>query len=384
MTFGECITIIVTLLILSGALYSLVSLLCSVEFFRQKRQGGQETPTLPVSIIKPLKGADPGLRENLQSFCSQDYPDYEILLGFVDPNDDAITLAKEVAASRRDCDIRTVINQSDQGANPKVSNLKGLIRAARYPMVAISDGDMRVTPSYLKSIVREYQSGEKVGLVTSLYTIPNPASLGAALESLSIALDFIPSVLVAKRLEGVTFGLGASMLLSKEALEEIGGLSSIADYLADDYQIGNKLWKKGYTIVLSDYVMEDVVGRMSLTDYLTHQIRWARTYRACRPKGFLGYGITHMLPYSVFLLMLQSPTLFSLSILCGVLALRLCIAIVLYRKAIRTKKWLRWLVLIPVKDLLSFGIWLWSFSGRKVFWRGRCFEITKGGRIKEQ
>jgi ceramide glucosyltransferase len=382
--FAEFIKIIVTLLILSGALYSIFSLLCSVEFFREKRQGGQGTPALPVSIIKPLKGSDPELRENLESFCSQDYSDYEILLGFTDPNDDAITLAKEITASRRDCDIRTVINQSDQGANPKVSNLTGLVRAARYPLVAISDGDMRVTPSYLKTIVKEYQSGEKVGLVTSLYTIPNPASLGAALESLSIALDFIPSVLVARRLEGVTFGLGASMLLSKEALEEIGGLSSIADYLADDYQIGNRLWKKGYAIVLSDYVVEDVVGRMSLADYLTHQIRWARTYRACRPKGFLGFGITHMLPYSVLLLVLQGPTVFSLSILCGVLVLRLSIATVLYRKAIRTKKWLRWLLLIPVKDLLSFGIWLRSFSGRKVFWRGRYFKITKGGRIKEE
>ncbi|HAM51953.1 MAG TPA: hypothetical protein DCP92_15170 [Nitrospiraceae bacterium] len=384
MIYSEVTTIVLMLLILSGAFYSLFSLLFIVEFFRPKRQQLQETLSPPVSVIKPLKGPDPELRENLQSFCRQDYPDCEILLGFTDPNDDAITWAKEVAASSPDCDIRTVISQSDEGANPKVSNLKGLIKVARYPLVAISDGDMRVKPSYLKIIVKEYQSGENVGLVTSLYAIPNPASIGAALESLTIALDFIPSVLVARRLEGVTFGLGASMLLSKEAIEKIGGFSGIADYLADDYQIGNRLWKKGYRIVLSEYVIEDVVGTMSIADYLTHQIRWARTYRACRPKGFLGYGITHIFPYSFFFLMLQGPTIFSLSLLCGVLLLRLTLALVLYKKVIRIKKWLRWLPLIPVKDLLSFSIWVWSFFGRTVFWKRRCFVIMKGGRIKEK
>jgi hypothetical protein len=128
--------------------------------------------------------------------------------------------------------------------------------------------------------------------------------VGAILESLTIAVDLVPSVLVARFLEGITFGLGPSMLLSRKALEEIGGFSAVADYLAEDYQIGNLLWKKGYRNILSSHVIENVVGRMSIPDYVLHQLRWARTYKACRPKGFLGYGITHILPFSLLLLLL--------------------------------------------------------------------------------
>jgi ceramide glucosyltransferase len=117
--------------------------------------------------------------------------------------------------------------------------------------------------------------------------------MGATFESLTLALDFIPSVLVAERLEGITFGLGASMLLSKKAKKEIGGMPAIADYLADDYQIGNRLWKSGYRIILSDYVIEDVVGPMSFSDYVTHQIRWARSYRSSRPRRYFGYCVAH-------------------------------------------------------------------------------------------
>ncbi|HUH65268.1 MAG TPA: glycosyltransferase, partial [Syntrophales bacterium] len=194
-------------------------------------------------------------------------------------------------------------------------------------------------------------------------------------------LDFIPSVLVARRLEGVTFGLGASILVSKKALDEIGGLSVIADYLADDYQIGNRIWKKGYKIILSRYVLEDVVGNMSLTGHLVHQLRWARTYRASRPKGYLGYGITHVLPSALVFLAWYGPTVSSLALVGGVLFLRSLLAFIIYKKVIAEKKWLRWLILLPIKDMLSFFIWCWSFLGRKVYWRGRYYRLLKGGKI---
>jgi ceramide glucosyltransferase len=353
-------------------------------FFKARGQRLNQPPSLPVSIIKPLKGTDSELHENLQSFCTQDYPEYEVLLGFTESTDGAIPVAREIATSHSDCTVRIVINQKILGVNEKVSNLYGLTEAASYPLIAMSDSDMRVDRYYLQRIVEEYQGNENVGLVTSLYKISNPTSVGAALESLTVALDFIPSVLVARCLEGVTFGLGASMLLSKKALEDIGGFSVIANYLADDYQMGNRLWRKGYKIILSDYVIEDVVGSMSIAEYLVHQIRWARTYRACRPKGFVGYGITHIIPFSFLFLILHGLTISSLSILSAALVLRFSIAFVLHRKVIRSKQWLRWLVLLPVKDLLSFGIWVWSFLGRSVFWRGKYFKIIKGGKIEKE
>src|SRR5208283_1040323 len=296
------IPVIPLLLVISSGVYSLLALFCVIEFFRPGKLELKDISQAPISILKPLSGKDPELYENIQSFCSQNYPEYEVLLGVTDPNDAALNVAEKL---QRQSAVKIVVNERSLGANRKVSNLNGLADAAHYPLLAVSDSDMRVDSSYLEHIAGEYFSGENTGLVTSLYKISNPVSAGAAFESLTIALDLIPSVLVARRLEGVTFGLGASMLFSREALNAIGGFEAIADYLADDYQIGNRLWQKGYKIILSRYVLEDRAGAMSIAGHLKHQIRWARTYRACRPKGFLGYGITYVFPISCLLLIQQ-------------------------------------------------------------------------------
>ena len=374
------IPVIPLLLVISSGIYSLFALFCVIEFFRPGKRALKDIPSAPISILKPLSGKDPELCENIQSFCMQDYPEYEVLLGVTDPHDGALNAVEKL---QRQSAVKIVVNEKSLGANRKVSNLNGLAEAARYPLLAVSDSDMRVDNTYLKHIAGEYFSGENTGLVTSFYKISNPVSAGAAFESLTIALDLIPSVLVARRLEGVTFGLGASMLFSREALNAIGGFEAIADYLADDYQIGNRLWQKGYKIILSRYVLEDRAGAMSIAGHLKHQIRWARTYRACRPKGFMGYGITYVFPISCLLFIQQGPTILSITALCAAVGLRICLALVICNKVILSKKWLRWLILLPVKDMLGLGIWIWSLLGSAVVWRGSRYMILKGGKIRK-
>jgi ceramide glucosyltransferase len=374
---------ILILLLLCAGGYHLFSLYCVWEFFRKERNEATLPLHIPVSIIKPLKGIDPGLEENIRTFCEQDYSEYEVLLGFSDPADDAIQQVNGMVTSLADCNVRTVIGTGRSCVNQKVSNLAGLAESARHSMLAISDSDMRVERSYLARSMAEYFSARNVGLVTSLYKISKPESIGAALESLTIALDFIPSVLVARRLEGVTFGLGASLVLSKRALEDIGGFAAIGDYLADDYQLGNRLLKRGYSIVLSRYVIENVAGPMSVADYCRHQLRWARTYRASRPKGFAGYGITHLVPFSLLLLIADGPTALSLTVLGYAVTVRYCLAYVLYRKVIHSRPWLKWLVLVPIKDIFGFGIWAWSFTSRNVRWRGSKYRILKDGKLRQ-
>ncbi len=373
--------IVLLLLIAASCAYGLFSLICIIDFFSSKKSSSSHIPSAPVSVLKPLKGADPDLGENLLSFCRQAYPEFEVLLGFNDRNDSAVPTANKTIKAVKECRSRIVVARRGIGVNRKVSNLQGMLEAAHYPLLAMSDSDMRADGNYLRTIIGEYHQEAGVGLVTSLYKISSPETMGAAFESLTIALDFIPSVLVARRLEGITFGLGASMLISKKALEDIGGFPAIADYLADDYQIGNRLWRKGYKIVLSRYVLEDIAGRMSMADYFAHQLRWARTYRACRPKGFLGYGITHALPLALLFFLLHGPAALSFSVLSAVIIMRLGLFLALYKKVIRTKKWLLWLPLMLLKDITSFGIWLWSFLGSKVSWRGRVYRVEKGGRI---
>ncbi len=375
-------SLVLLLLLAAGAMYHLFAFFCVLDFFRRREKDPEQRQAAapPVSILKPLKEPGPELAENIGSFCRQDYPEYEVLLGYSDP--DARSTA-EAAAGPYAGRVRVVASSGRPGSNRKVSNLQGLAEAARFPLLAISDGDMRAGPDYLRRTVKEFLSVPDAGMVTCPYKITAPLSTGAAMESLTTALDFIPSVLVARRLEGVTFGLGASMLVSKKGLDDIGGFLSIADYLADDYQLGNRLWKRGYRIVLSRVVLENMVGRMSIRDFFAHQLRWARTYRASRPKGFAGYGITFIIPLALMFLAVDGMTASGLTALAAAFLLRFTMAALVCGTVIRTAQWLAWLPLLPVKDIASFGIWLWSFAGRTVRWSGRSFRIVKEGKIVE-
>ncbi|MGD0235000.1 MAG: bacteriohopanetetrol glucosamine biosynthesis glycosyltransferase HpnI [Syntrophorhabdales bacterium] len=382
-TWAEVVEAIVGFIILLGSLYALFSLFCVMKFFGRPKYSQAGPPFYPpVSVLKPMKGIDPEWRDNIASFVAQDYPEYEVLLGFNDPRDEGIDLATDIAKSYAP-KVRVVVHASHLGSNPKVSNLYGLIEEARYPLLLISDSDIRVGPDYLKEIVGEYLATEKVGIVTCLSRITHASTVGAALECLTTAADFIPSVLTAERLEGVTFGLGPSMMLSKHTLGKIGGLPAFADYLAEDYQIGNCLWKQGYRNILSTYLIDYVVGRMRIREYVVHQLRWARTYKACRPIGFFGYGITHIFPFSLLFLALHGATALSLSILAVILALRYSLLLVVSRVAACPKQWLRWLWLLPAKDILSFGIWLWCFLGSRIFWRGTHYKLRRGGLMRK-
>lgn len=377
----EILTWLFFLLTVAGGIYSILALVSVLGAGGAGRTEGQASRGLPgVSILKPLSGADEGLKENLASFCRQDYPDYEVLLGLRDEGDAAWPVALELKRMFPRL-VRIVITGEDLGANRKVSNLQGLQENARHDLVAVSDSDMRVGSDYLKTVVPEYLGREDAGLVTSLYRISGPVSAGAALESLTIALDFIPAVLAARRLEGsISFGLGASMLFSRAKFEETGGFRAIADYLADDYQLGHRLWRKGHRIVLSKYVMEDVAGRMDVREYFLHQLRWARTYRASRPKGYLGYGVTHVFTWALLFFALR-PGPLSLLALVSALALRLLTGIAVNGKFIGRRGWLKWLFLLPAKDVVGFGIWALSFAGRKVAWRGGLYRVTRTGEL---
>ncbi len=375
-----------------GGFYTLFSLFCVLspkagtgkEKTKDRKQAKQPEffrPLPPVSILKPLRGADYNLKENLSSFCRQDYSDYEVILGLRGAEDPAFGIAQEVKRMFPGR-VRIITGHEDLGANMKVSNLYRLSQSAKYDLVAVSDSDMLVDRGYLETIVSEYMEKENTGLVTSLYRISRPVSAGAVFESLNIAVDFIPSVLVASVVErGISFGLGASMLFSRKRFEETGGFRAIADYLADDYQVGHRLSAMGHEVVLSKYIMEDVEGPMRFLAHLRHQLRWARTYRASRPKGYIGYGITHFFAYCLFLSVLW-PGPLAFSALALAFFLRSAVGIAVNRRFIGRAGWNRWLFLLPVKDMLSFGVWLLSFAGRKVAWRGDIYTVTGTGELR--
>lgn len=380
MKFLRIMKTLLLFVIAAGTAYQVLALVMVALFKRKQDVPIERECWPPVSIFKPLCGMDEQLRENLESFCVQDYPRYEVLMGFSDQNDGAMTVAQDVAGSFPET-ARVIIKEGMPGTNRKVANLIGLESESRFEFLALSDSDMRVGPNYLKTVMFEYLTHYRAGLVTCPYMVRHPASLGAALESLTIASDLFPAILVARRLEGITFGLGASLLLRKSVLHDIGGLHTVAEYLADDYRIGNLIYKKGYQIVLSSYVMDDMVGPMSLGDHVIHQLRWAATYRASRPKGYLAYGITHVFPWALISLSMSRPSMSALP--AAALLLRSALALLVNQKVIHRVSWFRFLAFLPLKDVISFGIWLAGLFSKTVSWRGRTYEVQRGGRMRQ-
>ena len=252
---------------------------------------------------------------------------------------------------------------------------------ARYDLLVIADADVKVGPDFLSRVAAALQE-PGMGLVSCPYRFGPAPTLGAKLEALTIAADFIPSVATAHYVEGIRFALGAAMALNRRALQTIGGFAPLADFLADDYQLGWRVAEAGLGVKILPYVVETQNPDLSLKDYLMHQLRWARTYRVCRPKGFLAYGITHALVYSLVLVWATGAA--SLDPGAGAaatLTLRWTLAgfsewTCLRGHLARNDFWL-----LPLKDLLAFGLWALSFLGDRVTWGGKTYRVTREGKL---
>jgi ceramide glucosyltransferase len=373
-----------TLLLLTAAwFYQLLTLVSLGRFFRPV----SPAPLLPtgpgITVFKPLKGLEALSRECLTSFLTQDYHPYQVLFGVRDPDNPVVTLLQELSRAHPRCDLEIVICAEDLGLNPKISTLRQLLPRARYDLLVIADADVKVKPDYLAQVAAAFRE-PGVGLVSCPYRGSRPQSLGAALEALTIAADFIPSVAVAQTVEDIRFALGASMALTRQALSAIGGFAPLADFLADDYQLGLRVAQAGLQVKILPYRVETHNPEMSFKDYLAHQLRWARTYRVCRPRGYLAYGITHALVYSLALLLAAGLAPWAWGLAAATLALRAAVAG--FSEHLCLKGDLpRWAFgLLPLKDLFSFGLWLASFLGNRVSWGERDFRVSPEGKLMPQ
>jgi ceramide glucosyltransferase len=273
-----------------------------------------------------------------------------------------------------------VISGREVGVNQTVSNLSNMHEMSRHDIIVVADGDMRVGPGYLRAVAGGF-ADPSVGMVTCPYRGAYPVDTGAALEALTIDTDFLPSVAVAERLEGLSFALGATMAARKKALDAIGGFKALADYLADDYQFGNKIKKAGYKLLLSRYVVDSIQGRESIGGYFSHQLRWGRTYRACRPNGYFLSVLTKGTAFSVMFLLASGFDGLGWTVFGAGLAIRYVQAAYLEAVYIKGPGVFRYLWLLPIKDMMSFAIWALSFTGSTVKWKGTSFRIDREGRM---
>jgi ceramide glucosyltransferase len=339
-----------------------------------------------VSILKPLKGHDETTAESLASWFNQNYSgQIQILFGVADANDPVCKIVQELLQKNSDCDAQLIICAENFGPNAKVSKLAQLEKLAQHDLLLISDADVRVPPDFLANFVAPLRD-EKTALVNCFYRLANPTTLAMKWEAVAVNADFWSMVLQSQTLKPLDFALGAAILLRRKNLDEIGGFKSLANCLADDYQLGNRIFKNGNRIALCPVVVECWDAPMNWTRVWKHQLRWARTIRVCQP-----------LPY--FFSILSNATLWPLLWFCVSIAttktfcapltaivfllLRIVLAQNLQRRFTPERKLISPFRLVPVKDLLQAAIWLCAFAGNTVEWRGRKMKLRRDGTLED-
>jgi ceramide glucosyltransferase len=365
---------------LAGCAYCVISIWAGLRFRRAKPTRSLSHP--PVSFLKPLKGTDPGMYDALRSHCLLEYPEYEILLGVTDPNDPAITVAQNLMEEFPQSRIRLVHCTERLGVNGKVSSLAQLASLAQYEFLVVNDSDIRVSRGYLRDIVAELEV-PGTGLVTCLYRGLPSATLASRLEALGISTDFAPGILVAREIErGLGFGLGSTLALRRSDLASIGGFESIADYLADDYEIGRRIRERGLRVTLSRTVVDTFIPAYDFSQFVLHQLRWARTIRSSRPGGYAGLIMTHVLPWAVATLVMAGARNWSWYLLGVAILARTAMAITTANFVLDDANAIDSLWLLPLRDFVALIIWVIGCVGRRVVWRGETFALEQGRLVK--
>src|SRR5438105_9347263 len=378
----EFLKIIFALATAASIFYYVLCIWSTAAFLREQKTAGERvypTPTLPgISILKPLKGTDPEMYDSFRSHCVQDYPEYEIIFGVSEADDPALEFVKRLKQEFPKHAIRILVCEKQLGANIKVSNLAQMAREAKYDILVVSDSDIRVPSDYLRRVVAPL-SDSNVGLVTCLYRGVASGTLGSRLESLGISTDFVPGVLAARAIEGgIRFGLGSTLAFRRQDLQTIGGFESFADYLADDYELGKRIAALGKELKISGVIVETFLPRYEMSEFLQHQLRWARTVRDARPWAYAGLGLTFGLPWALLAVGAALGASWTWALLIAVLAMRLGVTFAVGWRVLRDRQAITMIPLLPVRDIVALLVWLVSFAGHTVVWRGDRFELKKG------
>jgi ceramide glucosyltransferase len=349
------------------------------------RQFGRKTPIAASSrpgltLLKPLCGAEPQLEANLVSFCNQDYGGpVQLVLGVQDPADPAHAVAKRLKELFPKCDIELVIDSRQHGANRKISNLINILARARHEIVVLSDSDIRVEPQYLQRMISVLLA-PGVGIATCLYYGFSLGGLWSQLSAAAINEHFLPSALVGLKLGLAHPCSGATIALRAETLRRIGGFEAFADHLADDYAMGEAVREFGLKVAVAPILVGHSCAEISFGEFMRHELRWARTLRLLAPWGYAGLVLTHALPLALIAAALGGFGATGWTIIALALACRLSIPIQL--KALsRGGNALLWLS--PIRDLLSFAVFLASYVPGPLSWRGSRYVLRSDGTLRQ-
>jgi len=365
-----------TVLALCGAGYSFVSAYFAGGFARRPVTAATVFPA--ATILKPLHGAEAALEENLSTFFEQDYPSpFQLVFGVQDESDPAIAVVEGLRRRYPGVEATLVVDTRRHGANAKVGNLINMHGQSHYDVLILSDSDIAVPRDYLRKVAGALAPTD-VGAVTCLYTGWGALGLGSRLCAMGIDYQFLPNAITA-----ISFGLaepcsGSTIALRRAVLDEIGGLKEFAGYLADDYEIGRAVRASGRRIAIPAMTVRHACSEKSVRDWLAHELRWARTIRVVAPAGYAGSIVTYAIPLGLLGVILSGFTVFAAGSLAATLVAR---AVLKWRIDLLFECNGGPLWLLPVRDVLSFGIFVASLFGRSVEWRGERLQVKQDGAL---
>lgn len=366
--------------LIASAIFYVIEIYSARQFFRPHPSAASGYRPA-VSVLKPLKGLDIELYENLVSLCRQRYTaPFQLLFGVAEADDPAIGVVQRLRREFPKLDIELVVDDRVYGANYKVSNLHNLYRHAKHDVIILADSDIRVGPNYLARVVEPLQD-RKAGLVTCIYRAINTGDLPTLVESLFVNTDFAALVMLARKIEKSSYAFGATIAIRREVLDEIGGFLGIANLLADDYELGYRISQRGYRLELSPEVVDTVLAVGSWRRLYDHQVRWARTYRVNRPGGYFGSILTHGTFWAVLNVLYNGFSPLSCIASATVIGLRYGVAARMAWTHLHTDLTVPQFLLVGPKDLFLTFVWFAAFLGNEVVWSGHRFAVQKTGEM---
>jgi ceramide glucosyltransferase len=374
---------------ISSTVFLVMTLVAAARYRKLAKNAQAEASSIPaselppVTILKPIHNMEAELEQNLESFLQQDYPDYEVIFGARDAQNPALQIAERVRARHPEVRSQVILSGPPTWPNAKVFSLQKMIAASDRSYFVISDSDVRVAPDFLRNTIPPLLN-LKVGLVTCMYRGIPASDFWSSLEALGLSIEMSSGVMVADMLEGMRFALGPAMTARRDAIDAIGGIAATADYYSDDFELGNRIWAKGYKVALSHHIVKNVLTPRSAMRTLGDQLRWMKSTRYSRPAGHLGTGLTFAMPFGIlgfFTAWGLGYWKLGVALLAAAFVNRAIQAIAVGWGIAKDPRSIALCWLYPLRDLAGFFIWLGSYTSRRFYWRGETYVFRKGGRI---
>jgi len=352
--------------------YSLLSVVAAIRYLAASAPKDAADPE-PISVLKPLAGLDDGLEENLRGFFEQDYPHFELLFAVRQETDPCVPLLRRLCTEHAHIPSRLILTGEPPYPHAKVYSLTRMLAEARHDLIVMSDSDIRVTPDFLRHVAAEFADGA-TALATCPYRALPGRSFWSRLEAAGMNTTFWQGVLTARMLDGMKFAVGPTTVARRKAIDSIGGIERVKNYLAEDFELGKLIAEAGFRVILSSYVVEHRIGSEDRATNFRHRIRWGRTSRRSRPWGYFGQLFTYPLPLAL-LLVAAMPRWWPL--LASTAVIRYASALFVSQVVLGAR--LNW-ALLPLEDLLGFAFWIAGFFGNSITWRGRTYRLDREGR----